>query len=325
MPTNQSSRAKILAAVEKLVLRRHFNVAGVDYEGWSRLLRQRTPELLSATSDEFETGVQRLLTELGSSHAAFYHDGPTRLPPQHSINASLRSITESGEERWMFLDVFDGGPADAAGVRPGDLLLAVDGAPCLPPSMPTFQMGHKYALSVSDIGGANRRDVAVHIVGAKGTKDLPPMLEPKSIVHSVIPPNVGLLKIAWFGGGMGLQFAESLDSAIRDLTARGCDRLIVDLRGNLGGGLGFARLASYLCAGRIPIGYSLTPQRLRRGYDKDTLTRVPMPEGRLGLLLTLSRFAFLDKSIILLTQGLGTQAFHNRIAILLWNACVPSP
>jgi C-terminal processing protease CtpA/Prc len=189
--------------------------------------------------------------------------------------------------------------------------------------MPTFQMGHKYALSVSDIGGANRRDVAVHIVGAKGTKDLPPMLEPKSIVHSVIPPNVGLLKIAWFGGGMGLQFAESLDSAIRDLTARGCDRLIVDLRGNLGGGLGFARLASYLSAGRIPIGYSLTPQRLRTGYSKDTLARVPMPEGRLGLLLTLSRFAFKDKSIILLTQGLGTQAFHNRIAILV-NECTNS-
>jgi C-terminal processing protease CtpA/Prc len=273
--------------------------------------------LLSATSDEFETGVQKLLMELGSSHAAFYHERPTRLQPQHSINASLRSITENGAGHWMFLDVFEDGPAHVAGVRPGDLLLAVDGAPCAPPSMPRFQMGHKYALSVSDIGGANRRDVAVHIVGAKGTKDLPPMLEPKSIVYSVIPPNVGLLKIAWFGGGMGLQFAESLDSAIRDLKARGSDRLIIDLRGNIGGGLGFARLASYLCAGRIPIGYSLTPQRLRRGYDKDTLTRVPMPESRLGLLLTLSRFAFLDKSIILLTQGLGTQTFHNRIAIVV--------
>jgi carboxyl-terminal processing protease len=323
MPSNQNSRAKILAAIEKLVLRRHFNVAGVDYEAWRRLLRERSPELLSATSDEFETGVQGLLMELGSSHAAFYHERPTRLQPQHSINASLRSITENGDSHWMFLDVFDGGPVHAAGVRPGDLLFAVDGAPCVPPSIPTFQMGHKYTLTVSEIGGAKRRDIAVHIVGAKGTKDLPPMLEPKSIIHSVIPPNVGLLKIAWFGGGMGLQFAASLDSAIRDLKAHGSDRLIIDLRGNIGGGLGFARLASYLCAGRIPIGYSLTPQRLRRGYDKDTLTRVPMPESRLGLLLTLSRFAFLDKSIILLTQGLGTQAFHSRIAILV-NECTNS-
>jgi C-terminal processing protease CtpA/Prc len=48
-----------------------------------------------------------------------------------------------------------------------------------------------------------------------------------------------------------------------------------------------------------------------------------MPEGRLGLLLTLSLFAFLDKSIMLLTQGLGTQAFYNRIAIIV-NECTNS-
>jgi C-terminal processing protease CtpA/Prc len=223
----------------------------------------------------------------------------------------------------MFLDVFEDGPAHSAGARPGDLLLAVDGAPCAPPSMPTFRMGHKYALTVSNIGGANRREIAVHIVGAKGTKDLPPMLEPKSIVYSVIPPNIGLLKIAWFGGGMGMQFADSLDAAIRDLKERGSDRLIIDLRGNIGGGLGFARLASYLCAGRIPIGHTLTPQRLRSGYNRDTLTRVPMPVSRLGLLLALSRFAFRDKSIILLTQGLGAQPFHDRTAILV-NECTNS-
>jgi carboxyl-terminal processing protease len=323
MPVDPKSRVRILSAIEKLVLKRHINVAGVDYEAWRARLRERTPELLSANADEFETGVQKLLGELGTSHAAFYHEQPTRLQPQHSINASLRRITENGNEEWMFLDVFEDGPAHTAGVRPGDLLIAVDGAPCLPPSMPTFQMGHKYALTVSTIGGANRRDSLVHIVGAKGTKDLPPMREPKSIVHSVIPRNVGLLKIAWFGGGMGTQFAESLDSAIRDLKERGADRLIIDLRGNIGGGLGFARLASYLCAGRIPIGYSLTPRRLRKGYNKDTLARVPMPEGRLGLLLTLSRFAFQDKSIVLLTQGLGTQPFHNRVAILV-NECTNS-
>jgi len=32
-------------------------------------------------------------------------------------------------------------------------------------------------------------------------------------------------------------------------------RLIIDLRGNIGGGLGFARLAGYLCPGQILIGH----------------------------------------------------------------------
>ena len=91
----------------------------------------------------------------------------------------------------------------------------------------------------------------------------------------------------------------------------------IDLRGNIGGSLGFARLASYMCAGRIAIGHSLTPRRLRNGYDPKALPRVPMPRSRPELLFTLVRFSFRDKSVMLLTQGLGTQPFHKRIVLLV--------
>jgi C-terminal processing protease CtpA/Prc len=104
---------------------------------------------------------------------------------------------------------------------------------------------------------------------------------------------------------------------MRDLRSQGCDRLIIDLRGNIGGSLGFARLASYLCAGRIPIGHSLTPTRLRNGYTRDALPRVPMPRTTPQFMLALARFALRDKSVMLLTQGLGPQPFHGRVAILV--------
>jgi C-terminal processing protease CtpA/Prc len=42
-----------------------------------------------------------------------------------------------------------------------------------------------------------------------------------------------------------------------------------------------------------------------------------MPRSRPELLLTLTRFAFRDKSVMLLTQGLGAQPFHNRIVVLV--------
>ena len=100
-----------------------------------------------------------------------------------------------------------------------------------------------------------------------------------------------------------------LDCAISQLNANGCDRLLVDLRGNIGGSLGFARLASYLCADRRPIGHSLTPRRLRTGYKLDQLPRVAMPATRAGVALALTRFAVKDKSLMLLTQGLGAQRF----------------
>ena len=92
---------------------------------------------------------------------------------------------------------------------------------------------------------------------------------------------------------------------------------MIDLRGNIGGSLGFARLASYLCPGRIPIGHSLTPARLRKGYDRETLPRVPMPRTTAEFALALARFALRDKSVVLLTQGLGPQPFHGRVVILV--------
>jgi C-terminal processing protease CtpA/Prc len=130
-------------------------------------------------------------------------------------------------------------------------------------------------------------------------------------------PGIGLLRVTYFPGELGIGFANALDPVIKSLKQNGANRLIIDLRGNIGGGLGLARLASYLCPGQIPIGYSLTPGRLRRGYKKEDLPSVPMPQTRLGLLWTLGRFAFRDKSIFLLTQGLGSQPFHNRIVLLV--------
>ncbi len=105
--------------------------------------------------------------------------------------------------------------------------------------------------------------------------------------------------------------------AFTDLKQHGCDRLIIDLRGNIGGSLGFAGLASYMCPGKISIGNSLTPQRLRTGYDRNMLPRVPMPRTKPELLLTLARFSFRDKSVVLLTQGLGEQPFHKKIVVLV--------
>ena len=49
----------------------------------------------------------------------------------------------------------------------------------------------------------------------------------------------------------------------------------------------------------------------------EALPREPMPRNRPELLVTLARFAVRDKSLMLLTQGLGAQPFHNRIVVLV--------
>jgi C-terminal processing protease CtpA/Prc len=316
MNVNQRQSETILATVRNRVLRNHFNVAGIDYAEWTRAFDQRSAELLTVDTETFECGVQDLLKRLRSSHTGFYHDRPNRLFPQHTINATLGDDSNESQ-RWFFMDVFEAGPADSAGIKPGDVLNAVDGQSYAPPDMPPFKTGSTHALSVSAPDGTAVREISIYVPRQKGNKNLPPILPPKSISRSMVGPGTGLLRITWFPGSMGLGFEKALDSAIADLKQRGCDRLIIDLRGNIGGGLGFARLTSYLCPDRRPIGYSLTPARQRRGYKLEDLDRVVYPATAIGFAATLTRFALRDKSICLMTQGLGPQPFHGNVAILV--------
>jgi carboxyl-terminal processing protease len=310
-------RAEVLASIKKSILKRHFNVGGVDYDQWANRFDERAPALLTAEIDEFESGVRQALAELGSSHTVFYHERTNRLLPQHSINATIRAFKDAGRERWRFLDVFEGGPAHLAGIKRGDTLVAVDGLPFDPPQMPPFRIGVTHMLTVSGAADKRTREISVEVPFRKGTKERPPIIEPKSPVHATPGPKTGLLKIPYFPGPTGISFANDLDLAMQELKGQGCDRLVIDLRGHIGGSLGFARLASYLCPDQIPIGHSLTPSRLRKGYTADALPRVPMPRTKAEFMLALARFAVRDKSVILLTQGLGPQPFHGRVIILI--------
>jgi len=317
MSPNPQERAKILASIKKAVLKHHINVGGVSYDAWTARVDQRTPGLLEVETGQFESGVKELLTELKCSHIAFFHETGKQLLPQHTINATLRGFPSAGKERWFFLDVFQGGPADIAGVKSGDMLLAVNGTEYVPPAMPPCNVGETYDLKIADPSGENIRHVSAKVPRMKGSKSRPPIVEPKPVSHAMVAPGIGLLRVTYFTGELGISFANALDPAVKSLKESGANRLIIDLRGNIGGGLGLARLASYLCPSQIPIGHSLTPGRLRKGYKKEDLPSVPMPQTRMGLLWTLGRFTFRDKSLFLLTQGLGPQPFHNKVVLLV--------
>ena len=317
MTLDLKTRAQILRSIKKLILAHHINVGGIDYGAWTNRVDERTPELLTADLNAFEAGIRQVLAELKTSHTVFYHSLPKELLPQHTINASLRDVQLHGARKWMFLDVFEDGPAHVAGIRPGDILDAVDGTTCQPPSTPYFAIGNTHTLGVLDRSNGSQKKILIVVPKRKGTKQRPPIIEPKSPVHTNIGSTIGLLKIPYFPGAVGMRFAKTLDNAVRDLQRQGCERLIVDLRGNIGGSLGFAHLASYMCAGQIAIGHSLTPSRLRKGYDPETLPRVPMPWTRAELLVTLAKFLLRDKSVMLLTQGLGKQPFQKRIVLLV--------
>ena len=310
------ARVKMVRAVEKLVRTKFVNLAGVDLDRWSRELRALTEPILDCTAEDFEQAVRQALQGLKSSHTGFYHGVQNRFLPQHSINATLTNCASLGG-RWVFVDVFPEGPAERAGVRPGDVLMKVNGKEPSVDWPPQFKMGATHQLTVGDNQGANIRTFSAVVPLRKGTKQRPPILEPKAVTAEFLPPDIGVLRIPYFSGAAGMRFGAELVKAVSGLKAKGSKRLVIDLRGNIGGSLGFAILASYLCPDERPIGYSVTPQAVRKGYSKETLPKVRMPRNKFELLGTLAAFAARDKSVVLMTQGLGPQPFHGRVAILI--------
>ena len=75
------------------------------------------------------------------------------------------------------------------------------------------------------------------------------VIVPKSVICSQLPEGIGWLKVTTFPGAVGIDLAKALDNAFAHL--RESSRLIVDLRGNTGGGIGGLRLMSYLTPGKI--------------------------------------------------------------------------
>ncbi len=141
-------RTKIFDKVCRLVETKHFN-PGMNGVDWNALVRDRRDQILACTDPEvFEKEVHKLLAELKTSHTGFRHAGMRNIPARHAINATLQRIGVNGTERWMFQDVHQGGPAFAAGIRPGDLLLECGGREVRPPNDLTFSVGESANLLI---------------------------------------------------------------------------------------------------------------------------------------------------------------------------------
>lgn len=185
---NSEDRLKIINRVKTLVLKHHFNAGNVDYAAWSHEVERRAPELVTANDQEFEAGIQGLLSELKSSHTNFIRSNSQPTRPQHAIGATMRSVTYAGAPGWMFLDVYDQGPSALAGIRPGDILVAVNGCDIAPPSNPAFRFGEAHTLTIGSLTNDTRHEVVISVPARKASKGRPQLVEPKSVTHRMVKP-----------------------------------------------------------------------------------------------------------------------------------------
>jgi len=80
-------------------------------------------------------------------------------------------------------------------------------------------------------------------------------VEPKLVVGNRLQDGIGYLKVAMFPGMVGVEVANAISSQVEQLG--NVERLIIDLRGNTGGGIGALRVMSLLTPKQIPVGFAL--------------------------------------------------------------------
>jgi len=192
-------------------------------------------------------------------------------------------------------------------------LLERGGREIRPPEDLTFSVGETADLTVEKLNGGQER-LRLQLPVPKSKKH--PVTAPDPVHAEKLSDGIGLLKVAMFPGVVGIDVAKDIDRGIAFLD--GCSCLIVDLRGNTGGGIGGLRLMSYLTPGKLEVGYSLTRKRRERGYRREELTRFGrIPSHKATLLWLAARYAFVEKSILVVTEGLGQQRFHGRVVLLV--------
>ena len=268
------------------------------------LAQEHYEELLRTGA--FSQEVNRLLSALKTYPIEFFHDSERKIALWKTLEATFHECNG----QWIFQDVLPSGFADHAGVRPGALLLALNGEEIGTSETPRFSPRSEVAITFRNPGQAPE-----HLTfdpDFNRARD-----DSKYISHALLRPGIGYVRITKFPGILGIGIARATDRAIYALNKPRV--LIVDLRGNLGSvGAGNLRLMGYFTPEKIPVGYSLTRARAEQGYRREDLMQfTQIPRSELLAPLTLLKFKDVDKSIVVVTEGLGPQSFHGRVILLV--------
>ncbi|HZP04582.1 MAG TPA: S41 family peptidase [Terracidiphilus sp.] len=279
--------------------------------------RHRKLILDAIVPEVFEKAVAMMLAEVSPSPLALLSDR-TLIAPPSAINASFAVRTIEDQPYWAFKDVLPGGVADRAGIKAGDVLLSIGGEPVIPSLSdglsPHFEMQQHIPIRI--LRGSRQEEVdLIFKTGTPKYKDNP-YSEPVALTTGSRTGNIAYLRVSLFPGAIGIDFANELD-AIFSGRFKNADRLIVDMRGNPGGGIGALALMSYLTADRRPVGYSKSRAMARKELPPDRLPifdRIP----RSKLVLPMLVLKYLGKtSIFLYTEALGHRPWHGRTVLLV--------
>ena len=198
-------------------------------EAWSFLNEQFYGEI-PADNERVYGAIRGMVASFNDQHTAFID--PTRAAiARENIGGSFEGIgatirlDEAG--RLVIADPFPDSPAWKAGLRPGDVVLAVDGHPTeglsLYESVLMIRGPADSSVVLTIVREGEPEAFDVSIVRAK--------IEIEVVQSELLENKIGYVRLTQFSGGA----ADKLTEAIKALRDRGAVSLIFDLRSNPGG------------------------------------------------------------------------------------------
>ncbi len=226
----------------------------------------------SVTEDDLLTGALKgMLEASGDPYAQYYTeeeylDYLRELDGKYSGVGMMIGQPEDGGGATV-LKVYSGSSAETAGIKVGDMIVAVEGEPLS-------------GLSLSDINrlleGDTDTEVTVSVLRGE-TPIQVKMLRQKGIIsrvdHKLFNQRTGYIRLDMFTSASVEEFAE----ALRDLTDRGMRCLVVDIRNNPGGELESAAAVADLLLGEGKIVTIVSKDGTEKVYNSDVkCVSVPM-------------------------------------------------
>jgi carboxyl-terminal processing protease len=165
---------------------------------------------------------------------------------QGKLNGIGIEIVQSTNRQAVIVAPLDGSPAQQAGVRPGDVILEVDGHPVtgLPMSHISAKIsgnaGQPVALTVFNPSDGRRRDLIIVRAAMKLNNVTWQRLPGLNLAH---------LRLAMFSDGL----TADLRQALQEIQKQGLQGIILDLRNNPGGALDEAvgAASQFLASGNV--------------------------------------------------------------------------
>ena len=182
--------------------------------------------------DDLILGAIRGMTDCIGDPYTFYYT-PEEMKRSDENNAGIYHgigtlLQSTGEGEIAVVRVFKGSPAEAAGLRVGDVVLAVDGVSI------SGDDGRKYLEAVRSIRGGEGTQVTLTVRRDGERMNIPVVRGDVKISYAsyqVLEGDIGYINISQFTGDA----AEVFHRAIDDFRARDIGGLVIDVRNNPGG------------------------------------------------------------------------------------------